>query len=250
MVDGVPLNNFTGAANNDYWNPSLDMGNGMSDINAEDIESVSVLKGPASAALYGSRAGNGAILITTKTGKIQKGLGITVSSSFGIENVFTGPKMQNSFGQGTEGSYADNSNLSWGPRAEGQMITNWNGQQVPMNTYDNLGNYFDQGITSNQSVSFQQQYKSTSIYSSFNRLDDKSMIPGTKLSRTNLMTRAVSKFGKDDKWTIDTKIQYSNSNARNRPLGGANSSNSFLHHVHVAKIFGYQGFQQCHRWTA
>jgi TonB-linked SusC/RagA family outer membrane protein len=227
VVDGVPLNNFTGAANNDYWNPSLDMGNGMSDINAEDIESVSVLKGPASAALYGSRAGNGAILITTKSGKMQKGLGITVSSSLGIESIFTGPQMQSSFGQGSNGQFADNSNLSWGPKAEGQMIGNWDGQQVPMSIYDNVGNYFDQGISSNQSVSFQQQYKNTSIYSSFNRLDDKSMIPGTKLSRTNLMARAVSKFGKDDRWTVDTKVQYSNSNARNRPLGGANSSNAF-----------------------
>ncbi|SDD36443.1 TonB-dependent outer membrane receptor, SusC/RagA subfamily, signature region [Mucilaginibacter pineti] len=91
VVDGIPLDNFTGASNNDYYNPSLDMGNGLSDINAEDIESMSVLKGAAAAALYGSRAGNGAILITTKTGKAQKGLGITISSSIGIESIFARP---------------------------------------------------------------------------------------------------------------------------------------------------------------
>ena len=66
VVDGVPMDNFTGADNNDYWNPSADMGNGLSDINPEDIESMSVLKGASAAALYGSRAGNGVILITTK----------------------------------------------------------------------------------------------------------------------------------------------------------------------------------------
>ena len=72
-------------------------------INPEDIESLSVLKGPSAAALYGSRAGNGVILITTKSGKKQNGLGITVSSSIGIENIFTNPEMQNSFGQGNDG---------------------------------------------------------------------------------------------------------------------------------------------------
>lgn len=66
VVDGVPMDNFTGASNNDIDNPTLDMGNGLSDINAEDIESMSVLKGASAAALYGSRAGNGVILITTK----------------------------------------------------------------------------------------------------------------------------------------------------------------------------------------
>jgi TonB-dependent SusC/RagA subfamily outer membrane receptor len=88
-----------GKRNNDYYNPSRDMGNGLADINAEDIESVSVLKGPSAAALYGSRAGNGAILITTKTGKTQNGLGITLTSSFGFESIFARPKMQTSLGR-------------------------------------------------------------------------------------------------------------------------------------------------------
>jgi Outer membrane receptor for ferrienterochelin and colicins len=66
VVDGVPVDNFTGADNNNYWNPSADMGNGLSDINPDDIESMSVLKGASAAALYGSRAGSGVILITTK----------------------------------------------------------------------------------------------------------------------------------------------------------------------------------------
>lgn len=227
VIDGVPVNNFTGATNNDYYNPSIDYGNGLSDINSEDIESVSVLKGPSASALYGSRAGNGVILITTKSGRIQKGLGITVSSTFGIENIFASPKMQNDFGQGTQNGFNPTSALSWGPKITGQTATNWRGEEETLAIHDNLENYADQGFSSNQSVSLQQQYKSTSVYTSFNRLDDRSMIPGAKLQRTNLLARAISKFGEDDRWTLDTKVQYSNSNAQNRPATGANLNNVF-----------------------
>lgn len=227
VIDGVPVNNFTGATNNDYYNPSIDYGNGLSDINSEDIESVSVLKGPSASALYGSRAGNGVILITTKSGRIQKGLGITVSSTFGIENIFTRPKMQNDYGQGTENGFDPRLGSSWGPKVTGQTVTNWRGEEETLGIHDNLANYADQGFSSNQSVSLQQQYKSTSVYTSFNRLDDRSIIPGAKLQRTNLLARAISKFGADDRWTLDTKVQYSNSNAQNRPASGANLNNVF-----------------------
>jgi TonB-linked SusC/RagA family outer membrane protein len=227
VIDGIPVNNFTGAANNDYYNPSIDYGNGLSDINPEDIESVSVLKGPSAAALYGSRAGNGVILITTKSGRPQKGLGISVSTTFGVESVFMRPNMQNDFGQGTENVFDATSGASWGPKATGQTVTNWRGVEEPLTIHDNLSSYVEQGFSSNQSVSLQQQYKSTSVYTSFNRLDDRSLIPGAKLSRTNLLARAVSKFGADDRWVLDTKIQYSNSDAHNRPANGANLNNVF-----------------------
>ena len=228
VVDGIPVDNFTGASNNDYWNPSLDMGNGLADINADDIASLSVLKGPSAAALYGSRAGNGVILITTKSGKRSSGLGLTVSSTFGVESIFTNPEMQNSFGQGANGVFDNRSNLSWGPKVEGQSVTNWNGETGSLKTYDNVANYFDKGFTQDYNVSFSQQYNQTSVYTSINHFEDKSMIPGAKLQRTNLMARASSKFGKNEKWSTDTKIQYTNAVADNRPFGGNNSSNSFF----------------------
>lgn len=227
VVDGVPMDNFTGAKNNDFNNPSLDMGNGLADINPEDIESMSVLKGPSASALYGSRAGNGVILITTKSGKAQKGLGITVTSSLGIESILTGPDLQNSFGQGENGAFGKTSNLSWGPKIEGQTVNKWNDQDAPLSSYDNIGNYFQNGISLNNGISFQQQFDGTSIYTSLNRADDRSVIPGVKLTRTNLLARAVSKFGKDKKWTTDTKIQYMNTNAENRPMLGSRSENNF-----------------------
>ncbi|WP_299577967.1 SusC/RagA family TonB-linked outer membrane protein [uncultured Sunxiuqinia sp.] len=227
VVDGVPIDNFTGASNNDYWNPSTDMGNGLGDINPEDIASMSVLKGASAAALYGSRAGNGVILITTKTGKKRDGLGITVSSSVGFESTFISPDMQMSFGQGSDGSFDNRSNISWGPAITGQSVVKWDGTSVPMYAYDNVENFFDTGINLNNNVSFQQQINKTSLYTSVTQTNDKSMIPGAKLNRTNLMTRSMSTFGEKDNWVLDTKIQYVRSTANNRPLSGNNSSNSF-----------------------
>ncbi|WP_329905451.1 SusC/RagA family TonB-linked outer membrane protein [Porphyromonas pogonae] len=228
VVDGVPMDNFTGADNNDYWNPSPDMGNGLSDINPEDIESMTVLKGASAAALYGSRAGNGVIQIVTKTGKKSKGLGLTISSSVAFEELFMKPKLQNSFGQGTNGAFKKEESSSWGPKIEGQEYTKWNGEKDHMRSYDNIRNYFRTGVNFTENVSFSQQYEKASVYTSLTRTDDKSNIPGSSLDRTNLMVRAISKFGTDDKWSTDTKVQYIKTNVQNRPINGVNSSNSFF----------------------
>jgi len=228
VVDGIPMQNATGrvgiGGTNDFWNPSLDMGNGLSDINADDIATLTVLKGPAAAALYGSRAGNGVILITTKSGKKQSGLGINISSSVGFSSIFTYPDMQNSFAQGSNNLYNPTSGLSWGPKIAGQSDTAWDGSVGPLKAYNNVDNYFQTGITSNQNISFQQAFKSTSVYTSYNRLDDEGMSPGQKLTRNNLMARVATKFGHDERWNLDTKIQYTNSIANNRSLEGQNGN--------------------------
>lgn len=227
VVDGIPVENFTGASNNDYWNPSTDMGNGLSDINPEDIESMSVLKGASAAALYGSRAGNGVILITTKSGKKREGLGVTLSSSIGFEQILTTPEMQSTFGQGADGIFDNRSSSSWGPQITGQSVTKWDGTSSTLQAFDNVKNFFKTGLNLNNNVSFQQQINNTSVYTSLTRTDDQSMIPGAELSRTNLMTRALSKLGQNQKWTLDTKVQYIQSKAHNRPISGHNSSNNF-----------------------
>ncbi|MDO5609048.1 MAG: SusC/RagA family TonB-linked outer membrane protein, partial [Capnocytophaga sp.] len=228
VVDGVPMDNFTGASNNDFWNPSTDMGNGLGDLNPNDIESMSVLKGPAAAALYGSRAGNGVILITTKSGKAREGLGITYTTSVGFENIFMTPDVQNVFGQGANGIYNELSGASWGPKIEGQTVTDWSGKQIPLRSYDNVKNFFNTGIDIQHSIAFQQQVSNgTSLYSSLSHSDNESMIPGATYKRLNLITRAVSRFGKDEKWTTDLKVQYINTQAKNRPIGGSRNINSF-----------------------
>ena len=227
VVDGVPMDNFTGATNNDIDNPSMDMGNGLSDINPEDIESMSVLKGASAAALYGSRAGNGVILITTKKGKENPGLGVTISASVSAETLFMLPKRQTAFGQGENGVYDATNGNSWGPAITGQEYTKWDGATGRMQAYDNVKNYFDTGVNFTESISFSQMFGKTSIYTSLNRMDDASKIPGSKLHRTNLSLRAASSFGKDDRWSIDAKVQYINSLAENRPQGGARDANAF-----------------------
>lgn len=228
VVDGVPMDNATGrvgiGAYDGFFNSTLDMGNGLSDINPDDIASVSVLKGPAAAALYGSLGANGVILITTKTGKKQPGLGITVSSSVGFESIFTKPEMQNLYAQGSNGVYDSVSTSSWGPKIAGQTVTDWSGKQVALQPYDNASNFFRNGIVSNQNISFQQQVNATSVYASYNRFDNKSMIPGQKLSRNNITARSVTKFGNNENWTLDTKFQFINATADNRSIEGQDYS--------------------------
>ncbi|MBO3098759.1 SusC/RagA family TonB-linked outer membrane protein [Gelidibacter pelagius] len=232
VVDGVPMDNFTGADNNDFWNPSQDMGNGLGDLNPDDIETMTVLKGASAAALYGSRAGNGVILITTKTGKARKGLGITFSATTGFERMFLEPKTQSSFSQGYDGVYdatnKDYARKSWGTKIEGQSVTDWKGDPTTLRAYDNMGNYYDGGFNQTYSLSFQQQVtEGTSLYSSASYLHDDSNVPGSTLERLNLTTRAVSNFGENKKWTTDVKVQYINTKAGNRPLNGSNNNNAF-----------------------
>lgn len=227
VVDGIPMENFLGADNNDFWNPGLDYGNGLGDINPDDIASITVLKGQSAAALYGARGGNGVIMITTKSGKRTSGLGLSLTSTLGTENMFLVPDLQNSYGQGSEGIFNAESNLSYGPKIEGQTVTKWNGEQVPLRAHDNLKSFLRNGTSQHYGLSLQQQFGGTAIYSSINYMDDRSIIPGNKLIRTNLTTRATTKFGKDDKWTSDVKISYNNTAGYNRPITGKDRSSVY-----------------------
>lgn len=245
VVDGVPMDNTTGATNNDFWNPAADMGNGLSDINAEDIESMTVLKGASAAALYGSRAGNGVIQIITKSGRKNNGLGVTISSSVGVERLFMVPRLQSQFGQGTDGAYKNDVSSSWGPRIEGQEYTKWDGTKTTMQAYDNVASYFKSpGIDLTENIAFSQMYDRTSIYSSLTRTDNKSHIPGASLGRTNMTLRATTKFGPSDRWSTDTKVQYIRSFVQNRPLNGANASNAFYTMYSLPRSMDIRDFEE------
>lgn len=227
VVDGVPIDNKASGAADIWGNSGMDMGNGLSDINPEDIESLTVLKGASAAALYGSRAGNGVILITTKSGKEKKGLGITLSTSLSTENILIRPELQNNFAQGADGLYNPKTVSSWGPRIEGQTVTNWNNKQVQLATYDNVGNFFRTGITATQAISFQQQIDKTSVYGSVNYMDNSSITPETELNRTSMNLRTSTNLGTSNRWKLDFKINYVNTKAYNRPIQGLNQSNVF-----------------------
>jgi len=227
VVDGTPIDNFQGGVGDMWGNEGPDMGSGLADINPEDIESMNVLKGASAAALYGSRAGNGVILITTKSGRQQPGLGITVNSGITTETVFLKPEMQNTFGQGSYGSYDRTSRSSWGPVANGEMVQSWDGTQVPLRTYDNINSYFNTGTSFNQGVTFQQGVNGTNVFASINRSDDKAIVPGAELNKTSFTLRGTTAFGPEQKWKLDSRINYLVNNAKNRPIQGINQSNAF-----------------------
>ncbi len=233
VVDGVPMVNFVGASNNDFWNPSADMGNGLSDINPEDIDNVTVLKGGAASALYGSRAGNGVILITTKTGKTQRGIGITISETVGFSDLMHTPKIQSTFGQGTAGAYpadfgSNATGMSWGPKIEGQTVNHWDGSQGPLKAYNNLKSFFQTGHTNTHTFTISNRVgANTNLYTSASYMTDEGTVMDSKYQRLNLTSRATSKFGKDDRWSTDVKVQFMNSKANNRPVGGNNSGNYY-----------------------
>ncbi|MCE7059742.1 SusC/RagA family TonB-linked outer membrane protein [Dyadobacter sp. CY343] len=228
VVDGIPIDNFTGTTENGYWGAGLDLGNGLGDISAEDIESMSVLKGPSAAALYGSRAGNGVILITTKSGRKQPGLGITFSTTLGTENIFIKPELQNTFGQGTDNIYNAMNTTSWGPKVEGQSVTKWDSTQAPLAIHDNVNAFLRSGSSQNYSLGLQQQYGSTAVFASLNYLEDRSIIPGNKLTRLNFTSKATTHFGKESRWTSDIKMAYNNTSGYNRPINGRDNSSVFV----------------------
>ena len=228
VVDGVPMENFAGATNNDFWNPSADMGNGIGDLNPEDIESMSVLKGGAASALYGSRALNGVILITTKSGKSNVGSGISYSATVGIENLFITPKLQKDFSQGTDGLFNNTAINSWGEKIEGQTVIGWDGKEKQLKAQDNLDHFFNTGVNTTHNLTFQQSLnENTSIYTSGTYLHDNSKTPGVKLDRLNLMSKVTSTFGENKRWTTDLKVQYMNTIANNRAVGGSNDGNYY-----------------------
>lgn len=245
VVDGTPMDNFTGGVDDVWGNSGADMGNGLSDINPEDIESMTVLKGASAAALYGSRAGNGVILITTKSGRKNEGLGITVNAGITAESIFLKPDMQNSFGQGSVGVYDNQSRMSWGPKAEGQTVTDWRGLQVPLRTYDNIDAFFRTGTSFNEGVSFQQNINGTSVFTSINRSDDAGITPESKLNKTNITLRATTFLDKAEKWKVDAKVNYINMNAHNRPIQGVNPSNAFNTIYNLPRSLNVAEFKDC-----
>ncbi len=244
VVDGTPMDNFTGGVDDVWGNSGTDMGNGLSDINPEDIESMTVLKGASAASLYGSRAGNGVILITTKSGRKNEGLGITVNAGITTESIFLKPDMQNSFGQGSVGVYDNQSRLSWGPKAEGQTVTDWLGNQVPLRTYDNIDAFFRTGTSFNEGVSFQQNINGTSVFTSINRSDDAGITPESRLNKTNITLRATTFLDKAEKWKVDAKVNYINMNAHNRPIQGVNPSNAFNTIYNLPRSLNVAQFKQ------
>ena len=154
VVDGIIFSNNTDNTQNTLF--GAQSSNRLSDINPESIESVNVLKGPAAAVLYGSRASAGVIVITTKTGRNAGGkTEVTVTSSYNVQNVYGLPKFQNDYGQGLNNLYVQNQTNSWGPAFAGgpTTVTNIYGQTVPYQAYpNNIRDFYRQGTIIDNSI--------------------------------------------------------------------------------------------------
>ncbi len=210
VVDGIPIINQTkGSAVGPFGGEHGDGGDDISSINPDDIESVSVLKGSSAAALYGSLASNGVIMITTKSGKGQQGFGVEFSSSFTFDKVNTNLQdFQTTYGQGnnrlkpgfeydlagnpveiadTDAAISDtytSSLQSWGDKLDGSLVYNWDGVKRPYsNTGNNLDKFYDTGTTAVNSIAFTKGGENFSYRFSASNLDNKDIFPNTTLNR-------------------------------------------------------------------
>ena len=262
IVDGVPINNnsvfnFTSEAAAGFQ--EIDFGNGAMEVNPDDIAEVSVLKGPSAAALYGTRASNGVIIIETKSGKNTKGLGVSYNTSFFVDSAFQLPDFQNEYGQGNSGEFAfvdglgggtnDLITYSWGPRldvgnlipqydspvtlADGTVVRGgdtalYNGNTITPTEFksnpDNLKNFYETGTTLINNIAISNGFDKGNYRLSFTDLRSESIIPGVNLDRQTISTRLS--FQPIDKIRINSSISYINSSSDNRPSNGYGSENA------------------------
>ncbi len=261
VVDGVPINNstnlnFTDEAASGFQ--EVDFGNGAMEVNPDDLATVSVLKGPGAAALYGTRAANGAIIITTKDGAQSNGLGISFNSSFFINQPFRLPDFQNSYGQGNSGAFEfvdglgggtnDNISYSWGPALDqGLLIPQFDspvtlpdgrvvrggdvavhgGQPIAPTPFvshpDNLKDFYENGYTAINNLAFSSGFNKGHFRVSFTDLMSDSYIPGVNLDRKTAVARLT--FSPTSKLKLSTSINYINAQSDNRPSNGYGSEN-------------------------
>lgn len=252
VIDGVPVSNAISGGSG-RGNLEVDFGNGAGFINPDDIESLTVLKGPAAAALYGSRAANGVILIKSKAGKAaKKGLGVEVNTNLTLENALKLPEYQTVYGQGNGngGAFAfvngggagltDGTDEGWGPAFNGQSYPQYNsprtlnGQSIPYTggdlnapagsiitatpwvaDKDNLKNFLQTGSTFTNNVALVGSNANGDFRLSYTNLDQKGIVPNTELKRNTISLSSGYNFGK--KLSVRSFVSYINGNSGNRP---------------------------------
>ena len=241
IVDGVAVSNNNrsinnsgaignGASNSGGW----DFGSAIQDINSEDIATVSVLKGPNAAALYGSRAANGVIILTTKKGGASGGkMRTEVSTTYTWENPSILPEYQNLYGQGSGGQFKwvngtgggiqDNNDQSWGPRLDGRLIDQFTGPQQPWIAHpDNVYSFFQTGHTLSNNVAFSGGTERANARISFGSDQIKGYIPNNTFHRTNGLLNASLKL--NNRLTSDASLEYIRNTGQNRPGVGYTQS--------------------------
>lgn len=228
VVDGVPVDN-----SNFGSGTGIDYGNAAASINPDDVESINVLKGPSAAALYGSRGANGVVLITTKSGKGTKGIGVSFNSNTAFESPFRLPKWQNEYGQGAKGlfSYVDGAgggvndgvDESWGPKLDGRLLPQFDspiaadGTRTPTPWIahpDNVDKFYETGRTLTNNVAVTGANDKGDFRLSFTDLDQTGILPNTNYKRRTVSLNAGWNLTK--KLSIRATGNYVNDGSDNR----------------------------------
>lgn len=229
VVNGVPMESQPGATGSGQYQNASDLGDAVGNLNPDDIETISVLKGAAASALYGYRAKAGVILITTKTGR---GGGIELNSNYVGEQVFDLTNFQYVYGQGSNNlkpaSQADafqTGGSSWGAKLDGSNVVQFDGVSRPyIAQKNNIKNFYQTGGTFTNTISFNQGFTGGNIRLSASNLNDKSPIPNATLTRQTFNLAAT--FNPIKNLVIDARANYILEHATNRPILGDLSGNA------------------------
>lgn len=203
VIDGVPMNN-SAVYSSDGLNSGFDFGSGSNLVNPENVENMTILKGAAATALYGSRAANGVVLITTKSGRKSTALGITISSAVQVSDVLRLPKFQNAFGQGADGAHIDEENMSWGPAFDGRLhlwghIYNNSQKLKPFSPMkDNVKDFFETGVMTSNNINLNGGNDQTTFNATYGNVVDNGIVPGDKdrYVKNTFSVNASHDFGK------------------------------------------------------
>ncbi|MCW8312982.1 SusC/RagA family TonB-linked outer membrane protein [Sphingobacterium sp. InxBP1] len=243
VVDGTPIDNTSKMGGSSDL-ASVDFGNRGNDINPDDIASVTVLKGPAAAALYGSRASNGALIITTKSGKKGSKNEITFSSTNTLSSILKLPEFQNQYGQGASGYnkageliYTNDpkENWSWGApftgeiQEWGQAINGVRQKKAYSAVKDNVKDFFDLGIASDNNLSFSGGSEKSTFYLGLNSLNSNGVYPGKKdnFNKYGVRFNGTTEFS--NKFSAGISVNYSRINSNN--VGGGQGGGSVYNNL-------------------
>jgi TonB-linked SusC/RagA family outer membrane protein len=221
VVDGIPIDNESPNQAGQFG--GTDFGDGISSINPDDIETISVLKGAAAAALYGTRAQNGVIVITTKKGYAREGIGVEYNGNLTFENPLVLPDYQNEYGHGDRGVVpATQTGVlllgtnSWGARMDGSEQMFFDGVRRPYVAQpNNIRDFYQTGRTLTNTVSFFGGNQTANFRFSASNLDNVGIVPNTSFNRTTFTLRGQATLG--DRITADVKANYIREGAPNRP---------------------------------
>ena len=226
ILDGIPVNNSPFGVGGNTTNQAdlpTDYGNGLSELNSDDFESVTILKGAAASALYGSRAANGVVVITTKSAKEnQEGIGVEINSSTMFSSALRLPDLQSEFGGGWGGTYASDFGTNFGPALDGSLVSQELSLGEPIdrsfvNRY-NLKDFFKEGVSFNNSVSLSAANEKGNFLFSYGNTYNEGIVPNTNLKGNSY--RLNTSYQLTDKLKANVRVNYITRESDNLTVSG------------------------------